>query len=777
MTKNTELWYREAASDFDHALPIGNGRIGGMVYGHVSHDLIGLNEDSVWSGGPRNRNNPNSLEGLPKIRELLRQERISEAEELAFQTMQGVTPNCRHYMPLGDLKLDIPHEEEQVSNYRRSLDLTTAIASLSYQYEGILYTREAFVSCPDNVMVIRFSADHPGSVNVNVCIDGRDDYYDDNRPMNANTIFMTGGSGGVDGICFASAIRMISENGVVKNLGMHLTARDCDEVTILVSIRTNYYQDDYVMQCISDVDKATALGFDALLQRHLDDYQPLFFRSELHLSDYDSTDFSALSTDERLVRLQKNPDRDLSQLVDNGLIEMYYNYGRYLMIAGSRPGTLPLNLQGIWNKDMWPAWGGRFTININTEMNYWPVEVTNLSECHLPLFDLIEKMRPNGRVTAREMYDCGGFVAHHNTDLWGDCAPQDMWMPATIWPMGAAWLCLHIYEHYRFTQDLAFLDRKYDTLKEAAEFFVDYLIENDQGQLVTCPSISPENVYLTEKGTKGSLCMGPSMDSEIIYELFSDVIASAHILERDGAFADKLTALRERLPKPEIGKYGQIKEWAVDYDEVEIGHRHISQLFALYPADQISPEKTPELAAAARATLERRLSHGGGHTGWSRAWIINFWARLLDAEQVFENMQLLLMRSTNMNMLDSHPPFQIDGNFGATAGIAEALLQSHSGEIQLLPALPRQWAKGYVSGLRARGGFEVSISWNEGVLTEADLLSIAGKTCTIRSASPITICCEERPVPTTKVGDTYTFYTEAGTHYSVVPGTVSETNF
>ena len=771
MTKNTELWYREPASDFDHALPVGNGRIGGMVYGGVSHDLINLNEDSVWSGGPRNRNNHNSLEGLPKIRQLLKEERIPEAEKLAFQTMQGVTPNCRHYMPLGDLKLDFPHREEDVTDYRRSLDLTTALSTVSYQYQGVHFKREAFVSFPDNVLVIRISADAPGAVSLDVCIDGRDDYYDDNRPMNADTIFMTGGSGGADGICFAAAVRMFSQGGSVTNRGMQLIARNCDEAVILLASRTNYYQEDYVMQCISDVDKAAQKSYEQLLSDHLDDYQLLFFRTELHLSESDTEDLSNLSTDERLLRLRENPDNDLTAKTDNGLAELYFNYGRYLMISGSRPGSLPLNLQGIWNKDMWPAWGGRFTININTEMNYWPAEAANLSECHLPLFDLIEKMRPNGRVTAREMYDCGGFVAHHNTDLWGDCAPQDLWMPATIWPMGAAWLCLHIFEHYRFTQDIKFLDEKYETLKEAAEFFVDYLIEDKEGRLVTCPSVSPENTYLTESGTKGSLCIGPSMDSQIIYQLFSDVISSAQILDRDQAFAETLTQLRERLPRPEIGKYGQIKEWAIDYDEVEPGHRHISQLFALYPSDQISPLKTPELAEAARATLERRLSHGGGHTGWSRAWIINFWARLLDADKVFENIQLLLMRSTNMNMLDSHPPFQIDGNFGATAGIAEALLQSHSGEIQLLPALPPQWDKGYVSGLRARGAFEVGISWSEGTLTEADILSLTGNTCTLRSAAPVAITCEDKPVPTTRSGDSYTFYTEAGKHYAVMPQT------
>ncbi len=769
MANNTELWYKTPAEDFDHALPVGNGRIGGMIYGGVSHELINLNEDSVWSGGPRNRNNPNSLEGLPKIRQLLKEGRISEAEGLAFKTMQGVTPNCRHYMPLGNLNIDFPYADGEVTDYRRALNMSNALHTVTYFYDDTYFKREVFVSYPANVMVIRVSSDRPGRVNLDICIDGRDDYYDDNRPISADTIFMTGGSGGADGICFATAVRVTSKGGSVRNLGMKLIAQDCDEVTILLAARTNYYQDDYIMQCISDVDKASAKSYDELFAEHLDDYQPLFFRSELYISAPEDEDLSKLPTDERLLRLRENPDDDLGKIVDVGLVEMYFNYGRYLMISGSRPGTLPLNLQGIWNKDMWPAWGGRFTININTEMNYWPAEVTNLSECHLPLFDLIEKMRPNGRITAREMYDCGGFVAHHNTDLWGDCAPQDLWMPATIWPMGAAWLCLHIFEHYRFTQDLEFLDQKYDTLKEAAEFFVDYLIEDENGHLVTCPSVSPENTYMTENGENGCLCMGPSMDSEIIYELFSDVISAAQILGRDEDFAKELASMRDRLPKPEIGKYGQIKEWAVDYDEVEPGHRHVSQLFALYPADQISTSKTPELADAARATLERRLSHGGGHTGWSRAWIINFWARLLDADKVFENLQLLLMRSTNMNMLDSHPPFQIDGNFGATAGIAEALLQSQSDEIRLLPALPKQWQNGYVNGLKARGGFEVGISWKNGKLTWADILSCAGSTCTIRSEFPIEISCEDKPVPTTQIEGAYTFYTEKGQHYAVNP--------
>lgn len=710
MAKSSRLWYKAPADDWNKALPVGNGRIGGMIFGQPIEETIQLNEDSVWSGGYRKRNNPSAKPNLEKVRKLLKEEKISEAEEIVFDAFCGTPVNQRHYMPLGDLNIiHYKYKGAECEYSQRYLDLDTAVSGCDYSIDGVGFHREIFVSEPDAVMAIKLTASKPAALDIRVRIDGRDDYFDDNSPVAEDAILFYGGCGSEDGINFAAYIKVIGKGGKVAPYGSFISCEGCDEVTILLGARTDYRCKDYKAMAKADVEAAAEMEYDELKNRHLHDYKALYKRASLTLVGEDKSD---MPTDERLAQFKEGAE-------DNGLTELYWNFARYLMIAGSRRGTLPLNLQGIWNKDMWPAWGCKFTININTEMNYWGVETGNLSELSEPLFDLLERMRPNGRVTAEEMYGCGGFVCHHNTDLWGDTAPQDLWMPGTQWPMGAAWLCLHIWEHYKFTLDRDFLDEKYPTMKEAAAFFEDFLIEDSVGRLVTSPSVSPENSYITASGTQGALCMGPSMDSQIIYELFSAVIEAAEILGVDMVHNKKLKALRERLPKPEIGKYGQIKEWAVDYDEVEPGHRHVSQLFALYPGDMITKRSTPELADAARATLERRLSHGGGHTGWSRAWIINFWARLFDSEKVAENVRALLAYSTSDNMFDMHPPFQIDGNFGGAAGITEALLQSENGELILLPALPKQWADGSFRGLRARGALTISCEWSGGKVVNA----------------------------------------------------------
>lgn len=758
MKSSTILWYKTAAANWDEALPIGNGRIGAMVFGNVKKEQIQINEDSIWSGGPRKRNNKSAYENLSLVRKLLFDEKISEAEQIVDKSFCGTPVNQRHYMLLGDLWIKQMGVKE-TTQYHRQLDISTAITQTRYTVDDVKYTREVFISSPDEILVVNLKADKAGAISFDANLDGRDDYFDDNKSIDDSTMFMSGGMGSDDGIFFASALTATSKGGKISTVGNYLCAKDCDEVTIILSVRTSFRHKDYKSIALNDAKNNITKSYEKLRDTHINDYQSLFNRACISLDD-NSNGKSEFPTNERLQNMKNGG-------FDNKLIEMYHNFGRYLAIAGSREGTLPTNLQGIWNKDMWPAWGGKYTINANTEMNYWCVESCNLSELHSPLFDHIERMRPNGRETAKIMYNCGGFTCHHNTDIWGDTAPQDLWMPATQWPMGAAWLCTHIWEHYKFTLDIEFLKEKYETLKEASEFFVDFLIEDKKGRLVTCPSVSPENTYLTESGTEGCLCIGPSMDSQIISELFGSVISASKILGINDEYSEKLKALKQRLPKPEIGKYGQIKEWAEDYDEVYPGHRHISQLFALFPADMISVRKTPELANAARATIERRLSNGGGHTGWSRAWIINFWARLLDGEKVYENIIALLSHSTNINLFDMHPPFQIDGNFGGTSGITEALLQSHNDEVSILPAIPQEWKSGSFKNLKARGNFTISASWENNALKTAKIISNMGGTLKLISELELIITNNAIKMEVDYANGAYCFETKTGQEYNI----------
>ncbi|WP_420832369.1 glycosyl hydrolase family 95 catalytic domain-containing protein [Paenibacillus humicola] len=730
--KPHKLWYRKPAKDWNEALPVGNGRLGAMVFGDVGRERFQLNEDSLWYGGPRDRNNRDALQNLPKIRGLILAGRPREAQELASMALTGIPESQRHYVPLGDLLLDFG-SSGTASEYRRELDLHSGLARVSYLQDEALFTREVFASYPDQVLVIRLTADRPGRIAFKARWNrGQWRYMDRIDSWGSDGIAMAGSSGGEGGIAYHAAVKAVLKGGSSRTIGEYLLVDQADEVILFVAAGTSFRSPDPEGASKAAIESAARRPYGELLERHRSDYRSLFKRVELEIKGSDGGDKEVLATDERLAGVQRGDD-------DPGLVSLYFQFGRYLLISSSRPGSLPANLQGIWNPHFLPPWDSKFTININAQMNYWPAENCNLAECHLPLFDLIERMREPGRTTAAVMYGCRGFTAHHNTDLWADTAPQDTYPPSSFWPLGAAWLCLHLWEHYTFSGDEAFLSKAYPTLKEAAEFLLDYLIEGEDGQLITCPSVSPENTYVLPSGESGVLCAGASMDFQIISALFGACIDSAGVLGIDEPFREELAAALNRLPQPAIGRHGQIQEWMEDYEEEEPGHRHISHLFGLYPGKQFTPERTPELAAAARVTLERRLTHGGGHTGWSRAWIINFWARLRDSDKARENVQALLGHSTLPNLLDNHPPFQIDGNFGGTAGIAEMLLQSHSDELHLLPAWPAAWGDGRVRGLRARGGYTVDMDWAEGRLQRAVIHAAQTGVCRIRGIGTGTV--------------------------------------
>ncbi len=732
------LYYKTPAENFNESLPIGAGRFGASVYTKPESDKLTLNEDSIWSGGYRNRDNPSALEKLEKLRSLLLSHEFEQAQQLIKSDFFGVPTNCRHYMPAGTLSINHIglHDYE---NYYRMLDLNTAVVLSEFDSNSTHFKREYFASHADNCIIAQYSCDKSSAFSLDISIDGRDDYYDENRPYDENTLIYSGSCGGKDGLSFfcAIGIKATGKNAKTVFHSNHLCAQNADEVLIAISIRSSFYSEDYADKALNDVKSALDRDYCDLKQRHIEDYQSLYNKCLLSLCDNSAIEnIGELETDKRIERITQNfanssySESALAQALnspdvnhDNKLIELYFNFGRYLMICASREDSLPMNLQGIWNEDMWPAWGSRYTININTQMNYWPAEVCNLSQCHMPLFDLIERMVPNGEKTAAAMYGCNGFCAHHNTDIWGDTAPQDEWIPGTLWPMGGAWLCLHIAEHYKFTRDKAFLQRFFPVLKKASLFFCEYLIEDENGTLISCPSVSPENTFIDKNGKQSSYYHSCAMDMQIINALFRDTVFAANELLMRDDFIEKIDKMRTKLYPTQIGKYGQIMEWAEDFDETEPGHRHISQLFALYPDDAISVKNSPEFAKAAQCTIERRLASGGGHTGWSRAWLINMWARLNYGERVYSNLLMLIGISTYKNMFDMHPPFQIDGNFGGTAGIAEAILQSHSDVIVLLPALPLQWKDGEVNNLCARGNFEISIKWRNAKLEYAKIIA------------------------------------------------------